>query len=293
VKSRILFAAFACLWAAPAAAVTYSVSPTGSGTACTPGSPCALSTANANAQPGDVISMANGTYSTAPIPARSGTSTASIEYRGNPSSKNSVVVPAIYIDGKDYITYRYFRVSGGTGGGMRVDGASDGWKIAGVTVLGDWMLAGVNSGTFDSVAVYPAIVNGALAYNYFTFGGQACPLNGGGNISNTVVRACSVYVRSIGGHQYCFSADPLAKLWGAMKTNVSFINNKFLMVMAPGSDAGSKRGLYMGNFQNSTFKNNKWVLCDSANVCAYGTGCITAASAITSSPTLSPTTRSS
>lgn len=273
---RILIAAMACLWAAPAAAVTYSVSPTGSGTSCTPGSPCALSTANANAQPGDIISMAAGTYSTAPIPARSGTSGAAIEYRGNPSNKNSVVVPKIYVDGKDYITYRYFRVNGGTSGGLRVDGVSVGWKMAGLTVLGDYMLAGVDNGAIDSVAVYPGVVNGALAYNYFTFGGGACPLNGGGAISNTVVRACSVYVRSIGGHQYCFTADPLCKLWGGMKTNVSFINNKFLIVMAPGSDPANKRGLYLGNFQSSTFRNNKWTLIDSANVCAYSTGCITA-----------------
>jgi hypothetical protein len=220
--------------------------------------------------------MAGGSYSTPPIPVRSGTSAASIEYRGNPSNKNSVVVPAIYIDGKDYITYRYFRVNGGSSGGLRVDGDSQGWKMAGLTVLGDWMLAGVGNGTFDSVAVYPAVVNGSLSYNYYVFGGGACPLNGGTTISNTVVRACSVYVRSIGGHQYCFTADPLCKLWGGMKTNVSFINNKFLIVMAPGSDPGSKRGLYFGNFQSSTFRNNKWTLCDSANVCAYSTGCITA-----------------
>ncbi|TMQ72185.1 MAG: hypothetical protein E6K80_03410, partial [Candidatus Eisenbacteria bacterium] len=94
VKSRrILIAAAACLWAGPAAAVTYSVTPAGSGTTCTPGSPCALATANSIAQPGDVISMSSGTYPTAPIPARSGSSSAPIEYRGNPSNKNLVVVP--------------------------------------------------------------------------------------------------------------------------------------------------------------------------------------------------------
>ncbi|TMQ69443.1 MAG: hypothetical protein E6K80_11695 [Candidatus Eisenbacteria bacterium] len=228
------------------------------------------------AQPGDVISMSSGTYPTAPIPARSGSSSAPIEYRGNPSNKNLVVVPPISLSGLDYITYRYFRVSGGTGAGLRIDGDALGWKMAGLTVLGDWMLANVSGGSFDSVAVYPPVVSGSLAFNYFVFGGAACPLNGGGAMTNTVVHACSLYVRSVGGHQYCFTADPLAKLWGAMKTNVSFVDNKFLIVMAPGSDAGSKRGLYLGNFQNSTFRGNKWVLVDSANVCALGTGCITA-----------------
>jgi hypothetical protein len=276
ISRRILFAALAGLWTVPAAAATLYVSPSGSGASCTAGSPCALSTANANAQPGDVVSMSNGTYTTAPIPTRNGVAGSPIEYRGNPSNKNLVVVPPIYSDGKDYITYRYFRVSGGTGAGLRIDGDAVGLKMAGLTVIGDWMLAGVNAGSFDSIAAYPPPTTGGLAFNYFTFGGQACPMNGGGTIQNTVVRACSVYVRSIGGHQYCFSADPLVKLWGAMKTNVSFLDNKFLIVLAPGSDAGSKRGLYMGNFQSCTFRGNKWVLADSANVCAYGTGCITA-----------------
>ncbi len=271
-----LVAAIVCLGVGPAAAATLSVSPTGSGTTCTPGSPCALATANANAQPGDVVSMANGTYPVAPIPARSGTAAAPIEYRGNPSNKNLVVVPPIYVNNLDYINYRYFRITGGVGAGFRLDGQADGWKVAGLTVIGDWLLAGVNSCRFDSVAVYPPIVGGTMAYNYFSFGGQACPLAGGGTIANTVVNACSVYVRSIGTAQYCFTADPLAKMWGSMKTNISVLRNKFLIVMAPGSDAGTKRGLYLGNFQNSTFADNRWTLVDSAGVCIYGTGCITA-----------------
>src|SRR5262249_48035233 len=100
--------------------------------------------------------------------------------------------------------------------------------------------------------------------------------NGGGNMTNTTVHACSLYVRSVGGHQHCFSADPLVKIWGNMKTNASFIENKILIVMAPGSGAGSKRGPYFGNFPHNPSQGNKWVLVDSANVCAYGTGCITA-----------------
>ena len=274
--SRHILVAAACLWALPATAATLSVSPTGSGTTCSPGSPCALATANANAQPGDIISMANGTYSVAPIPARSGTSAARIEYRGNPANKNMVVVPAISLTQTDYISYRYFRVNSGPGGGLKLDGDALGWRMGGLTVTGDFMLGGVSGGAFDSVAVYPPVVGGALTHNYFVFGGAACPLNGGGIMTNTTVRACSVYVRSTAGHQYCFTADPLAKLWGAMKNGVSFIDNKFLIVMAPGSDPGSKRGLYLGNFQNSTFRGNKWILTDSAGVCAYGTGCVTA-----------------
>jgi hypothetical protein len=124
------------------------------------------------------------------------------------------------------------------------------------------------------VAVHPAGRQRRTGIQLLPFGGGACPLNGGTTISNTVVRACSVYVRSIGGHQYCFTADPLCKLWGGMKTNVTLTDNKFLIVMAPGSDPANKRGLYLGNFQNSTFRRNKWIL-DSANVCVLD-GCITA-----------------
>jgi hypothetical protein len=273
---RVLAVALTCAWAVPALAATYSVSPTGTGSACTPGSPCALATANAAVQPGDLVLMANGTYTTAPIPARSGTASARIEYRGNPANKNLVVVPTVRLLDLDYVTYRYFRVNGGTSSGFRLDGTVNGWRLGGLTVIGDFMLASASNGQFDSVAVYPPISGSDLAYNYFVLGGAACPLNGGGTMSNTTFRACSLYVRSEGGHQYCFSADPLVKIWGAMKTGVSFIDNKFLIVMAPGSDAGSKRGLYLGNFQNCTFRGNKWVLADSANVCAYGTGCITA-----------------
>src|SRR5262245_19549940 len=276
MSRRILVAAAACLWALPAAAATCSVSPTGSGTLCSPGSPCALATANANAQPGDIISMADGVYTTSPIPARSGTASARIEYRGNPTNKNRVVVPPTSVVNSDYISYRYFRVNGGTGNGLRVDGDAIGWKMGDLTVIGDFMLGGVSGGQFDSVAVYPPVVGGSLAFNYFVFGGAACPLNGGGAMTNTTVRACSLYVRSVGGHQYCFTADPLVKIWGNMKTNVTFLDNKFLIVMAPGSDAGSKRGLYLGNFQSSRFQGNKWVLTDSAGVCSYGTACITA-----------------
>jgi hypothetical protein len=86
----ILLALVLAPHAAPAA--TLDVSPGGTGTACTPGSPCALATANANALPGDLVRLAPGTYATAALPARSGTASARITYVGSLANPASTVV---------------------------------------------------------------------------------------------------------------------------------------------------------------------------------------------------------
>lgn len=51
------------LFAMPLEAATYYVSPTGSGTTCDNGSPCAISRIAVAAQPGDIWMLKNGTYS--------------------------------------------------------------------------------------------------------------------------------------------------------------------------------------------------------------------------------------
>src|SRR5580765_4715922 len=85
---------------------TLDVSPAGVGTACTPGSPCALATANANAQPGDIVRLAPGGY-TAPIaPVRNGVAAARITYVGNLSNPASTVV------GSSVVKYRYISIKG-------------------------------------------------------------------------------------------------------------------------------------------------------------------------------------
>lgn len=94
-----------------AGAAVLDVSPSGSGTACTPGSPCALSTANGNAQPGDVIRLAPGTYSTAISPARNGTAAARISYVGNLSNPASTVVSSSVVRMR-YISIKGVRFNG-------------------------------------------------------------------------------------------------------------------------------------------------------------------------------------
>jgi hypothetical protein len=102
----VLLALLAAIAPAAAGAATLDVSPSGSGTACTPGSPCALSTANANAQPGDVIRLAPGTYSGSIDPARNGTAAARITYVGNLANPASTVV------GSTWLEMRYITIKG-------------------------------------------------------------------------------------------------------------------------------------------------------------------------------------
>ena len=83
------------LLAAPAQAVTYYLSPTGSDAAAgtSPSTAWAtLALANGRVAPGDVVVMAAGTYAGYPAPAVSGTATARITYVGALASPGSVVV---------------------------------------------------------------------------------------------------------------------------------------------------------------------------------------------------------
>lgn len=92
--------------ASAAGAAVLDVSPSGTGTACTPGSPCALATANSNVQPGDVVRMAPGTYTTPIAPARDGSAAGQITYLGSITNPTAVVVPS------STVTRRYISVKG-------------------------------------------------------------------------------------------------------------------------------------------------------------------------------------
>lgn len=90
-------------------AATKYVSPTGTGTACTQGSPCALSTANSQVVAGDVVYLAAGTYTTNIAPNASGTGWAPgtrITYIGDPVTPSNVVLTNPGILRKSYITIR-------------------------------------------------------------------------------------------------------------------------------------------------------------------------------------------
>src|SRR5262252_1648126 len=114
MTTRLSIAALvAALWVGQAGATDRYVSPSGSGTACTPGSPCALSTANSSAQPGDNIRMADGTYSTEPVPSTgAATNTSPIRYFGNTANPSAVVVPSITDYHKPGVIWRAITVNG-------------------------------------------------------------------------------------------------------------------------------------------------------------------------------------
>lgn len=93
-------------------AATLDVSPSGSGTACTPGSPCALATANSQVQPGDVVRLSPGTYTVAPDPARNGTASARITYVGNLAIPDAVVITPGMTLKRQYITVKGMSFAG-------------------------------------------------------------------------------------------------------------------------------------------------------------------------------------
>jgi hypothetical protein len=221
-----------------------------------------MSTANTASVAGDVVQMLSGTYGTAPNPTNSGNSVNPITYIGNPADPSAVVVPSIIVNGHDYIQYRYFSCITGNAAGMRLDGQSDGTRIAGCIVRGDFMLGGFNQSELESCTVLPPIVAGALAHNYFVFGGQACPLNGGGEISGTKVNYNYIYLRAEAGHQYCSSADPIFKIWGLPTNGLIWTRNKVIVVFGPGAD-DSKRGAYVANSRWGNWTDNSWEFYDS------------------------------
>ncbi len=98
---------------APAArAAVLDVSPTGTGTTCTAGSPCAMSTANSIVRPGDVVRVSPGTYTTAPDPAVSGTPTARITYVGNLAIPDAALITPGMTLKRKYITVKGMSFAG-------------------------------------------------------------------------------------------------------------------------------------------------------------------------------------
>jgi hypothetical protein len=86
----------------------YYVSPSGSGSSCTLGSPCALSYANGQVGPGETVYLMDGTYNTLISPSNSGTSASNrIIYQAYPGETPTITTPSsrgFSIRGnKDYI----------------------------------------------------------------------------------------------------------------------------------------------------------------------------------------------
>jgi hypothetical protein len=88
----------------PVGPVQYWVTPAGSGTTCSSGSPCSLATALAAVQPGDTVLLGDGTYATPLTPPRGGTATQRLVLRATTPGAASVpsgslTVPYLTVQG--------------------------------------------------------------------------------------------------------------------------------------------------------------------------------------------------
>src|SRR5262245_20047723 len=133
------------------------VSPSGSGTACTPGSPCALSTANSSAQPGDAIRMADGTYSTEPVPSSTAaTNTSPIRYIGNTANPSAVIVPSITDYHKPGVSWRAITINGTVrlSDASGFNGVSTKWlKLDRCRIRGSLHIRNVSNSCVDSCTI--------------------------------------------------------------------------------------------------------------------------------------------
>ena len=269
---RLTFAILAiALWAPAAWAVNRHVSPTGSGTACTPGSPCALSTANSQAQPGDVIHLANGTYTTAPIPARSGTLTARIEYRGNPADTGAVHVPATTVSAVDYATWRYMKFTGW----LYVDPGYPGGRtfrnliFSGCTIYSRLWLTSIVDSKVDSCRVFSDYKQ--MGQFAITPTGPNATMSAGcmrDTISNCdfTLNTGSQEEANLYGVGVLFSvrggsSHPVTKtLFERNRIQLTFRRDALPDPADPGRGV---RGAYFYGAIEDTFRHNKWTIIDS------------------------------
>lgn len=118
MKRFLTSLALLCSLTCPAESRNWYVSPNGVANS-------ALATANTNAQPGDNIFLADGTYTTAPLPSRSGSAGARIRYIGNEVHRNRVQVPGATYN-QSYITIIGVRFNGPVG--FNPAGGQYGWN---------------------------------------------------------------------------------------------------------------------------------------------------------------------
>ena len=277
---RLSIGAFVTIvWAATASATNLYVSPGGSGTACTPGSPCALSQANSVAQPGDVVQMADGTYSTAPLPVRSGTAALRIEYRGNPGNKRAVVVPGFVNTSFEYITWRYFKTQGviritpncqATTGCQGSALPFRNIKLIGLSIGTGMYFAGTSDSKMDSCEIVPNWVD----QGYFwispmdaNIGGSPEPTQrdtfSNNNITlNTGTREDS-YQNGTGVLFAINDANPRLVDHCLFERNVINVSFRRDAIADPADPSRGARGAYFYGAFVDTFRYNRWTIMDS------------------------------
>jgi hypothetical protein len=240
--SGIALAAF--LIAAPASAVDRYVSPSGSGTACSAGSPCALTTANSQAVAGDVVRMRAGNYGTADInPANNGTSGARITYRpdtlGNPVHVDQVILAT----GRSYITIRNVNATStaqklSVGAGTGSNGVGD--SLVNITARGLATISRLTNAVIYNCDVGDTTVSPGNAEYVVT------------NAWNTVTfRRSRFHVRS--------NNAATVRMWYPHDwTNSTFDSNSVIFVYK----SGSEQGAMFSNCNGNRHKDNHWRIYD-------------------------------
>lgn len=220
-------AAFAAIW---------NVSPAGTGNG-------SLATANSNAQPGDVILLAPGTYSATVNPARNGSAAARITYIGSLANPASVVVAGGTLN-RRYVTVKGVRFNGDYSLD-RVDASQYAQydSLAWCEVADDF---GVN-GAKDNV-VYRVDVTGGTGH--FTMAVPSVPVAAFTIPERNTIRRCVMHLglqQTYGTHVVMFKGMQRCVL----------DSNQFYITMAPNITAETDPliAFYM---KWCEFKDNRW-----------------------------------
>lgn len=237
------FATWLCLLAlaAPAQAATYYVSP--SGTSTNPGtlaSPWSISKALSTALAGDVILIANGSYSGDLRPTNSGTAVARIAFVGNINSPTSVVFSGnINLSARSYIS-----VKGIQANDITLDATSSTVRPEQDSVLFCRATGNLNlSGALRSHIANCTI--GATTGQHRWALGQT-PIR----TTLCTFRNNTMYFGGVTGQPHAVKFD--------RATACEFTDNKVLITMPAG--AVDVHGRIFYGVQNCVFRGNKWML---------------------------------
>lgn len=219
-----------------ASAAIWNVTPSGTGNA-------ALATANANAQPGDIVYLAPGTYTSPANPARNGSVGARITYIGSLANPASVVVSPGTLT-RRYVTLKGLRFSGDFALD-RVDAAQYAQfdSLAWCEVADDF---GVN-GAKDNV-VYKVNVTGGTGH--FTMAVPSVPVASFTIPERNIIRRCTMHLglqQTYGTHVVMFK--------GMQRCVID--SNQFYITLAAGINAETDPliAFYM---KWCEFKDNRW-----------------------------------
>jgi hypothetical protein len=223
-----------------------------------------LASANSSASPGDTITLAPGTYTTAISPARSGTSSDPIVYRGPMSNPDAVTVPEFTIGNsgnavhRDYVIVQH----------MTVNGAANVWESRGVVFRKLKMITPRisrqgsfhcrmdscsttlhYSGTYTTLNVYGSFHSTYPTW-YDTLSNNTLLFNTG-----TSTSGYDNFIPHVSFTENVSDANQWVKycLWN---------NNTISTTLRPGTATNIEGPGFYAN-QYCTFRNNHWIIADS------------------------------